>query len=139
MKLFTDNKRLMFIIDDLINIERTLKEKNVDLTEINKQGVGLNTYISNIEVACDLNSDEVNNWELNNPKEVNEFFNIVKEEEIDPKVQAIIDNLKEMDVNGETMQYILEKVGMENQMLKQLVMTSPFNEVIYYFEERKTI
>jgi hypothetical protein len=27
-----------------------------------------------------------------------------------------------MDVDGETMQYILEQVGMEEQMLRQLVM-----------------
>jgi len=27
-----------------------------------------------------------------------------------------------MDVDGETMQYILEQVGMEKQMLRQLVM-----------------
>jgi hypothetical protein len=133
-------KRLMFIVDDLINIERTLREKNIDLAENNKQGVGLNTYINNIEAACDLNSDEINHWKLNNPKEVNEFFNIVEEkEEEDPKVKAIIDALKEMEVDGETMQHILSKVGMESQMLKQLVMTSPLDEVINHFEERKTM
>jgi hypothetical protein len=29
-----------------------------------------------------------------------------------------------MDVDGETMQYILEQVGMEEQMLRQLVMSA---------------
>lgn len=55
------------------------------------------------------------------------------------KVESIIDILKEIDVDGETMQYILSKVGMESQMLKQLVMTSPLDEVINHFEERKTM
>jgi len=38
------------------------------------------------------------------------------------KTNFVIQFLKEMDVDGETMQYILEQVGMEEQMLRQLVM-----------------
>jgi hypothetical protein len=37
------------------------------------------------------------------------------------KVEDIIAELKFLDVDGETMQFILEKVGMEDQMLKQLI------------------
>jgi hypothetical protein len=37
------------------------------------------------------------------------------------KVEDIIAELKFLDVDGETMQYILQKVGMEDQMLKQLI------------------
>jgi hypothetical protein len=40
------------------------------------------------------------------------------------KTNFIIQFLKEMDVDGETMQYILEQVGMEKQMLRQLVMNA---------------
>ena len=40
------------------------------------------------------------------------------------KTNFIIQFLKEMDVDGETMQYILEQVGMEEQMLRQLVMNA---------------
>jgi hypothetical protein len=40
------------------------------------------------------------------------------------KTNFIIQFLKEMDVDGETMQYILEQVGMEEQMLRQLVMSA---------------
>ena len=36
------------------------------------------------------------------------------------KVNMVIKTLKEIDVDGETMQYILEKVGMDEQMLHQL-------------------
>jgi hypothetical protein len=40
-------------------------------------------------------------------------------------------------VDGETMQYILNKVGMQEQMLKQLVMSQPIEEVRYMIEERE--
>ena len=36
------------------------------------------------------------------------------------KVEMVIKTLKEIDVDGETMQYILEEIGMEEQMLQQL-------------------
>jgi len=42
-------------------------------------------------------------------------------------------------VDGETMQYILEKVGMDWQMLRQLVLTMPLEQVEYLVEERKDI
>jgi hypothetical protein len=35
-------------------------------------------------------------------------------------VETIIDILKHMDVDGETMEYILDKTGMKDQMLRQL-------------------
>jgi hypothetical protein len=35
-------------------------------------------------------------------------------------VETIIDILKHMDVDGETMEYILDKTGMKGQMLRQL-------------------
>ena len=40
-------------------------------------------------------------------------------------------------VDGETMQYILERVGMEDQMLRQLMLTQPINDVEYVWEERR--
>jgi len=42
-----------------------------------------------------------------------------------PKVETIISLLNEIEVDGETMQYIIEKVGMEDQMVKQLILTYP--------------
>lgn len=42
----------------------------------------------------------------------------------DPSVHATVDHIIDMlnmiDIDGETMQYILEQVGMDGQMLKQL-------------------
>ena len=41
------------------------------------------------------------------------------------KVQQIIETLHEMEVDGETMQYILEQVGMDEQMAIQLTTKYP--------------
>jgi hypothetical protein len=46
-----------------------------------------------------------------------------------PKVDTIISLLNEIEVDGETMQHIIEKVGMEDQMLKQLILTYPANAI----------
>jgi hypothetical protein len=51
----------------------------------------------------------------------------------------IIEELKKIDVDGETMQYILKKTGMEWQMLRQLVMTLPLEQTEYLIEERKDL
>ena len=51
----------------------------------------------------------------------------------------IVQELKKMEVDGETMQYILEKTGMEWQMLRQLIMTLPIEQVEYLIEERKDL
>jgi len=42
-------------------------------------------------------------------------------------------------VDGETMQYILQKVGMEWQMLRQLILTMPIEQVEYLIEEREDL
>jgi 6-pyruvoyl-tetrahydropterin synthase len=50
-------------------------------------------------------------------------------------VQVIIDMLKRMDVDGETMQHILKETGMDYQMLKQLMLTSNINHVKDFYRE----
>ena len=44
-------------------------------------------------------------------------------------VLEVIKILRDMEVDGETMQYILEQVGMRDQMLRQLVLTAKPEEV----------
>jgi len=51
-------------------------------------------------------------------------------------VNDIINKLRTIDVDGETMQYILEKVGMEDQMLKQLIGTAEEENLNYYINLR---
>ena len=50
-------------------------------------------------------------------------------------VETIIDMLKHMDVDGETMQYILKETGMDHQMLKQLMLTSNIDHVKDFYRE----
>ena len=41
----------------------------------------------------------------------------------------IINKLRIIDVDGETMQYILDKVGMSDQMLRQLIFLAPKDQL----------
>jgi hypothetical protein len=54
-------------------------------------------------------------------------------------VDTVIDLLNNMDCDGETMQFILKKVGMEWQMLRQLMLTMPIEQVEYLIDERKDL
>ena len=40
------------------------------------------------------------------------------------------------DFDGETMEYVIEKTNMREQMLRQLIMSSPVKDVRELFEER---
>ena len=40
------------------------------------------------------------------------------------------------DFDGETMEYIIEQVNMKEQMLRQLIMSSPVKDVRELFEEK---
>ena len=55
------------------------------------------------------------------------------------EVRDIILRLRGLEVDGETMQFILEQTGMEWQMLRQLIMTLPIEQVEYLIEERKDL
>lgn len=59
------------------------------------------------------------------------------------EIKSIIQDLKLMNegvgVDGETMQYILEQVGMEWQMLRQLVLTMPMAQIKYLIKERENL
>ncbi len=51
-------------------------------------------------------------------------------------VIEIIHKLKEMNVDGETLEYIIRRVGMDDQMLRQLIMTSPLEQTLQLVQER---
>ena len=53
------------------------------------------------------------------------------------KVERIISDLSHIGVDGETMQYILKNVGMEDQMLKQLMGTTSMERLEDLLEMRK--
>lgn len=58
--------------------------------------------------------------------------NLTKEQ----KVLNIINLCKDIDIDGETMEYILEKVAMTDQMLRQLVMNNPQSNTIDLLNEK---
>jgi len=59
------------------------------------------------------------------------------------KVKEVIQILKTLNngdcVDGETMQYILKEVGMEDQMLRQLIMSNSESETIDLLKEKRMI
>ena len=54
-------------------------------------------------------------------------------------IKSIIQDLTLMNVDGETMQHILKETGMEWQMLRQLMLTMPIEQVEYLMEEREEL
>jgi hypothetical protein len=54
-------------------------------------------------------------------------------------VEEVISMLRHMEIDGETMQHIIESVGLEDQMTRQLVMTSDSNYLEYLIEEKNTL
>jgi hypothetical protein len=51
-------------------------------------------------------------------------------------VNYIIQTLHEMNVDGETMEYIIREVGMEEQMLRQLMLKALKQDVDVLVEEK---
>lgn len=70
-------------------------------------------------------------WEDNSFKSYRVIYETAQMENATMRweVQNIIDKLKFLEVDGETMQYILQKVGMEDQMLRQLMFLAPKDQL----------
>jgi hypothetical protein len=51
--------------------------------------------------------------------------------------QELINTLKELD--GETLEHIIRTIGMEEQMLRQLIMNSPESDIKDLLEEKRLI
>ena len=54
-------------------------------------------------------------------------------------VETIVDMLRHMEVDGETMEFILKQVGMEEQMLRQLFLKAHKDIIRDLSEERKQL
>ena len=52
------------------------------------------------------------------------------------EVYDVIGKLQQLGVDGEMMQFVIDQVGMTDQMLKQLIMTQPINSVKQHYDER---
>ena len=103
--------RLAMVADDLKVIRKFIAEHHLtgEFQMPSSTSDEAFTNLNNIEIACDLTNDECLSWQHYNATEVNE----------------IIQKLKAIDIDGERMQYIIEKVGMSDQMLRKLVMSNP--------------
>jgi len=55
------------------------------------------------------------------------------------KVDAVIQYLNAIEVDGDTMEYIIKEVGMKPQMLRQLIMSSRVKDVRELFEEKVSV
>ena len=64
-------------------------------------------------LAVDLESPNIDEWRVENQKQRLQDENY-------SKIETMIEDLKEMEVDGETMEYIIREVGMDEQMLNQL-------------------
>ena len=53
------------------------------------------------------------------------------------RVSYIIDLIKDSDLDGETMEYIIERVGMTDQMLRQLVLKSDPEVLLDLIKEKR--
>lgn len=54
-------------------------------------------------------------------------------------IQDVIKWFQTNEIDGETMENIIREVGMEDQMLRQLIMTMPIDKIEYLVAERKEL
>ena len=45
------------------------------------------------------------------------------------KIQLVTEVLNSLEIDGETMQHVIENTGMQDQMLRQLIMSAPIDQV----------
>jgi len=116
--------RLAMVADDLKVIRKFIAQRGLTETFQMRSSTSDEAFtnLNNIEIACDLTSNESLTWGFYNAEEVNE----------------IIEKLKAIEIDGENMQYILEQVGMTDQMHRQLVMRNPIDTEIL-LQERKSL
>lgn len=55
------------------------------------------------------------------------------------RADYMVQELMKMDVDGETMQYIIQQVGMEHQMLKQLLMTAKWQDIDAILDDKSEL
>ena len=93
-----------------------------------------------IEIALDLNDKEPieNDWYglFIEVKKDEPPTSLCKTPQTHEFVKDIIAKLKVIDVDGETMQYIIEQVGMNDQMLRQLIMSNPESDTKDLLDEK---
>ena len=126
-KIVEVEKRLTCAINTNKDI-RSIKTIYEDVISFDNLEI-LERSVNDIDIALDLNDTEPieNDWYglFVEPKLEEPPTDLCKTPQTHEFVKDIIAKLKVINVDGETMQHILKEVGMEEQMLRQLVLTNP--------------
>jgi hypothetical protein len=54
------------------------------------------------------------------------------------KLSTIIELCRDIEIDGETTEYVLRAIGMEDQMLRQLVLNADWDKLNYLIEEKRS-
>jgi len=126
-------RRLEMVGDYIFKIQAIERKHNVDNGQLEgKNGLTIAFFRTNIMVCTDIENGMV---DAENNRVEKEWLSPSEEEEQEDivsgktkKVKAIIQALKDIDVDGETMEHIIDEVGGTEQMLRQLVLKRPYKE-----------
>lgn len=115
--------------------ERRYEKEKDEQSDINTQlGERIGFMLSNIETLEDRNEIRVIS-EKECKKALARREELAKAE----KVKKIVDFIDGLDVDGETMQEVLERVGMDDQMYRQLVMSKDIEDTYELLQEKKEL
>jgi hypothetical protein len=130
------NSVIMSLVDSYQDLGKTEEELTYGDFETLQRGV------YDVDIALNFNDKEPieNNWYslFEEPKK-EPPTELCKTPQTNEFVKDIIAKLKVIDVDGETMQYIIEQVGMEDQMLRQLIMSNPCTDTTDILEEKRIL
>jgi len=124
-----DSHEILFT--NQVKLEESIGYDNVEI---------LQRSVTDIDIALDLTINEPIecNWYglFEEPKKEEPPTSLCKTPQTHEFVKDIIAKLKVIDVDGETMQYIIEQVGMNDQMLRQLIMSNPESDTKDLLDEK---
>ncbi len=132
-------RRITIIQEDVNRLYDLLGLMNIDTSDTSiKNGVSVDTYVTNVAVVCDMDKDgnvDEEGRRIETEWLTTEERNERTWNERKKPYDKIVDALKELDVDGEMMQYIIERVGMNDQMLRQLILTNPQSDTVDLLNE----
>ena len=125
-KLFRDVD--YYVVQASNSTQREFELDFADIIEV------YNTNETTITTEC--GRTVIINWADNYFKSYHVIYETAQMQLHPGMVEEIITMLRHMNVDGETMHYIIEKVGMTDQMLRQLVMNNPYTDTSDLLEEK---
>lgn len=126
----------IYEVGTIVEIKRDLCEKFIN--DLEDSGEYDNYFCP--EMYSHPNWNGRINYLTNQKEEVESEEESEKESEDNKKhIEHIINVLNFLEVDGETMEYIIEKTGMTNQMLRQLVLKADQNDTLLLLQEKKNI